>query len=85
MLSQQLMMRAGMIQKVAAGIYSYLPLAFRSIRKFEEIGTHPAATAGRHRLADHDRGPQDSDRYAVGAEQALHRHGGRDVGRESAL
>ena len=35
--SQQLMMRAGMIQKVAAGIYSYLPLAFRSIRKFEEI------------------------------------------------
>ncbi len=35
--SQQLMMRAGMIQKVAAGIYSYLPLAFRSIRKFEAI------------------------------------------------
>ena len=35
--SQQLMMRAGMIQKLAAGIYNYLPLAFRSIRKFEEI------------------------------------------------
>ncbi len=35
--SQQLMMRAGMIQKLAAGIYDYLPLAFRSIRKFEEI------------------------------------------------
>ena len=35
--SQQLMMRAGMIQKVAAGIYDYLPLAFRAIRKFEEI------------------------------------------------
>jgi prolyl-tRNA synthetase len=35
--SQQLMMRAGMIQKLAAGIYSYLPLAFRSIRKFEQI------------------------------------------------
>jgi len=36
-LSQQLMMRSGMIQKVAAGIYDYLPLALRSIRKFEDI------------------------------------------------
>ncbi len=36
-ISQQLMMRAGMIQKLAAGIYDYLPLALRSIRKFEEI------------------------------------------------
>jgi prolyl-tRNA synthetase len=35
--SQQLMMRAGMIQKVAAGIYDYLPLVLRSIRKFENI------------------------------------------------
>jgi prolyl-tRNA synthetase len=35
--SQQLMMRAGMIQKQAAGIYSYFPLALRSIRKFETI------------------------------------------------
>jgi prolyl-tRNA synthetase len=36
-ISQQLMMRSGMIQKQAAGIYSYLPLALRSIRKFESI------------------------------------------------
>ena len=36
-ISQQLMMRAGMIQKQAAGIYSYFPLALRSIRKFEQI------------------------------------------------
>src|SRR6476659_10864102 len=35
--SQQLMMRAGMIQKLAAGIYDYLPLALRSIRKVENI------------------------------------------------
>jgi prolyl-tRNA synthetase len=35
--SQQLMMRAGMIQRVAAGIYDYLPLVLRSIRKFEAI------------------------------------------------
>jgi prolyl-tRNA synthetase len=30
-------MRAGMIHKVAAGIYDYLPLALRCIRKFENI------------------------------------------------
>ena len=36
-ISQQLMMRAGMIRKVAAGIYDYLPLALRSIRKLESI------------------------------------------------
>ncbi len=36
-ISQQLMMRSGMIQKQAAGIYSYFPLALRSIRKFEQI------------------------------------------------
>src|SRR6202171_1902669 len=36
-ISQQLMMRAGIIHKVAAGIYDYLPLALRSIRKFEQI------------------------------------------------
>ena len=30
--SQQLMMRAGMIQKVAAGIYDILPLLLRSVR-----------------------------------------------------
>jgi prolyl-tRNA synthetase len=35
--SHQLMMRAGMIRKVAAGIYSYLPLGLRSIRKVEQI------------------------------------------------
>ena len=35
--SHQLMMRAGMIQKVAAGIYTYLPLGLRSIRKLEAI------------------------------------------------
>src|SRR5512140_915412 len=35
--SQKLMMRAGMIRKVAAGIYSYLPLGLRSIKKLEAI------------------------------------------------
>ena len=35
--SHILMLRAGMIRKLAAGIYTYLPLALRSIRKVERI------------------------------------------------
>jgi len=35
--SHQLMVRAGMIRKVAAGIYTYLPLGWRSIRKMMDI------------------------------------------------
>jgi len=35
--SQKLMLRAGMIRKTAAGIYSYMPLGLRSIRKVEGI------------------------------------------------
>jgi len=36
-ISHQLMLRAGMIRKVAAGIYDYLPLGLRAIRKMEQI------------------------------------------------
>ena len=36
-LSHKLMLRAGMIRKLAAGIYSYLPLAQRVLRKTEQI------------------------------------------------
>ena len=35
--SQKLMLRAGMIRKVAAGIYSYMPMGLRAIRKVENI------------------------------------------------
>jgi len=35
--SHQLMLRAGMIRKLASGIYSYLPLGLRSLRKVETI------------------------------------------------
>ncbi|MBI5827772.1 MAG: proline--tRNA ligase [Deltaproteobacteria bacterium] len=35
--SQRLMMRAGMIRKVAAGIYNLLPLGLKTIRKVEAI------------------------------------------------
>ncbi len=36
-ISHKLMLRAGMIQKVASGIYSYLPTGLRVIRKIENI------------------------------------------------
>jgi prolyl-tRNA synthetase len=35
--SHQLMFRAGMIRKLASGIYSYLPMGLRSVRKVETI------------------------------------------------
>lgn len=35
--SHQLMLRAGLIRKLAAGVYSYLPLGLRSLKKVEQI------------------------------------------------
>ena len=35
--SHQLMLRAGMIRKLASGIYSYLPFGLRALRKVETI------------------------------------------------
>lgn len=35
--SHQLMLRAGLIRKTASGLYSYLPLGYRVIRKIENI------------------------------------------------
>jgi prolyl-tRNA synthetase len=35
--SHRLMLRAGLVRKLAAGIYSYLPAGLRSIRKVEQI------------------------------------------------
>ncbi len=44
--SHQLMMRSGMIRKIAAGIYTYMPLGLRSIRKFEQIVREEMNKAG---------------------------------------
>jgi len=44
--SHQLMLRAGMIKKVAAGIYSYLPFGLRAIRKVEQIVREEMDRAG---------------------------------------
>jgi prolyl-tRNA synthetase len=36
-ISHQLMLRAGLIRKLSSGLYSYLPLGLRSLRKVEQI------------------------------------------------
>lgn len=36
-ISHQLMLRAGLIRKAAAGVYTYLPLGWRVLRKIEQI------------------------------------------------
>jgi len=44
--SQKLMLRAGMIKKLAAGIYTYMPMGLRSIRKIETIIREEMTAAG---------------------------------------
>src|SRR6476620_11476776 len=44
--SHRLMLRAGMIRKTAAGIYIYLPLGLRTIRKIERIVREEMNRAG---------------------------------------
>ncbi|MBN2645508.1 MAG: proline--tRNA ligase [Desulfuromonadaceae bacterium] len=44
--SHQLMMRSGMIRKIAAGIYTYMPLGLRSVRKVEQIVREEMDRAG---------------------------------------
>ena len=48
--SHRLMLRAGMIHQVAAGVYSYLPLAWRSLRKIENIIREEMDAAGGQEL-----------------------------------
>ncbi len=45
-LSHQLMLRGGMIRKLAAGIYDYLPLGLRAVRKVEQIVREEMNRAG---------------------------------------
>jgi prolyl-tRNA synthetase len=45
-ISHQLMIRAGMIRKLTSGIYSYLPLGYRVIRKVEQIVREEMNRAG---------------------------------------
>src|SRR5438552_7867591 len=44
--SHQLMLRAGMIRKLAAGIYTWLPLGLRTLRKVEAVVREEMDRAG---------------------------------------
>lgn len=44
--SHQLLLRAGMIRKAASGIYTYLPLGYRVVRKIEEVVREEMDRAG---------------------------------------
>ena len=48
--SHRLMLRAGLIQQVAAGVYAYLPLAWRSLLKIEQIVREEMDAAGGQEL-----------------------------------
>lgn len=48
--SHQLLLRAGMIRKLVSGVYSYLPLGFRTIRKVEQIVREEMDRAGSQEL-----------------------------------
>jgi prolyl-tRNA synthetase len=49
-ISHQLMLRAGMIRRIAAGIYSWLPLGLRALRKVEHIVREEMDRAGAFEL-----------------------------------
>ncbi len=49
-ISHQLMLRGGMIRKLAAGVYSYLPLGYRVLRKIENIVREEMDKAGAQEL-----------------------------------
>ena len=48
--SHQLLLKAGMIHQVAAGVYSYLPLAWRMLKKIESIIREEMDKAGGQEL-----------------------------------
>lgn len=48
--SHQLMMRSGLIHKSGAGLYSYLPMGYRIVRKVEQIVREEMDRAGCHEL-----------------------------------
>jgi prolyl-tRNA synthetase len=48
--SHQLLLKAGMIQQLTAGVYSYLPLGWRALRKMEQITREEMDAAGAQEL-----------------------------------
>ena len=56
-ISQQYMIRAGMIKKLAAGVYTYMPVGLRTIRKIEKIIREEMDRAGAIELLSFGRNP----------------------------
>jgi prolyl-tRNA synthetase len=48
--SHQLLLKAGMIQQVTSGVYSYLPLGWRALRKMEQVIREEMNAAGGQEL-----------------------------------
>ena len=44
--SHKLLLRSGMIKKLASGVYSYLPLGYKTLRKVENIVREEMEKAG---------------------------------------
>jgi prolyl-tRNA synthetase len=74
-ISHQLLARAGMIDKVAAGIYTYLPLGWRSIEKLQRIVREELNAAGAVELVMPSVAPaelwQESGRWQVYGKELL--------------
>ncbi|MBC7719457.1 MAG: proline--tRNA ligase [Chitinophagaceae bacterium] len=80
--SHQLMMRAGLIKKLGAGIYNYMPMGLRVIRKVEAIVREEMSRAGAVELAMPVVQPaelwQETDRFTTNGPELLRlkdRHG----------
>ncbi len=52
--SHRLMLRAGMIRQASAGIYSWLPLGYRVLRRIEDDRASGAGAGRAYRDADAD-------------------------------
>ena len=65
--SHRLMLRAGMLRQEAAGIYAWLPLGHRVLRKIEQIVREEMDRAGAVETADAD----PAARRPVARERAL--------------
>ena len=84
--SHRLMLRAGLIRKLASGTYSYLPLGFRALKKAEEIVRQEMDRAGALEVLLPAIHPADlwkeSNRFEIMGEDMIHfkdRHGKENV------
>jgi len=86
-ISHQLMLRAGFIRQLAAGIYTYMPLGRRVLRKVEQIVREEMDKAGAQELLMPAMQPtelwKESERYSVYGPELIRLHDRHD--REFAL